>query len=208
MGKVVYNIYIDGNKIGKSISYTEAIEYIKEDYAHILPYLSWEPLGAGGVDCWSNGVNEIMIEKHYPEGINEDTLHHLISEHLKKTEVVEIEKSESEGEDEEEKKRMPFTPHRTTLKMKKRKRVSVGKEGEIMEGEDGKKYISKKMPNGKLRWTRYTEKKYKGAPRKGNRKSPAEPAKKYKEGTVKKGLDGTMWKVKQIANGSLKWVRK
>jgi len=199
--EVIYNIYIDGTKIGKSVSYTEAIEYIKEDYSHILPYLTWEPVGAGGVDCWSNGVNEIMIEKHYTEGINENTIRRLMSEHLKL--VVK-----DEEEDEEEKKRMPFTPQRTTLKMKKQKRVSVAIEGEIIEAEDGKKYISKKMPNGKMHWTKYTEKKYKGAPKKGIRKSPLEPAKKYDEGTVKKGLDGNMWVVKQIANGNMKWIRK
>lgn len=202
MTGIVYNIYIDGNRIGKSATYSEAIGYVKEEYDYLLPYLTWEPLGAGGVDCWSNGVNEIMIEKYYVNGID---LVELIEQHQKK--VAEMSGEAEEDEDEEEKKRMPFTPKRTTLKMKKRKTVSIGKEGEVMEGEDGKKYIAKKLANGKMRWTRYNEKKYSGAPKKGTRKCPSTPAKEFKEGTVKKGLDGKKWMVKRIANGTVKWVR-
>ena len=201
--KTVYNVYIDGNKIGKSTSRTEAIEYLQENYDHILPHLTWEPLSGGGVDCWGNGISEIMVEKHHPDGID---LLYLINEDEKRTKESETEPEEEI--DHEERKRMPFTPRRTNLKTKKKKRVSVAKEGEIMEGEDGKKYIAKKMANGKMHWTKYNVKTYKGPPVKSNRKCPGKPAKEFKDGTVKKGLDGKMWVVTVMTNGNVKWSRK
>jgi hypothetical protein len=204
--RTVYNVYIDGNKIGKSTSRTEAIEYLQENYEHILPHLSWEPLSGGGIDCWGNGISEIMVEKNYPEGVD---ILFLIKDHEKKTVEYEDEKEEPEDEiDHEERKRMPFTPRRTTLKMKQKKRVSVAKVGEIKEGEDGKKYISKEMANGKIRWTKYVEKTYKGPPVKSTRKCPSKPAKNFPFGTVKKGLDGKKWIVTTMTNGNIKWSRK
>ena len=204
--RTVYNVYIDGNKIGKSTSRTEAIEYLQENYDHILPHLTWEPLSGGGIDCWGNGISEIMVEKHYPDGID---LMVLVKDHERKTLEYQGEDEEPEDEiDHEERKRMPFTPRRTTLKMKRRKRVSVDREGEIMEGEDGKKYISKKMVNGKMRWTKYNEKTYKGPPTKSTRKCPSKPAKEFETGTTKKGLDGKMWVVTVMASGNVKWSKK
>jgi len=204
--ETVYNVYIDGNKIGKSTSRTEAIEYLQENYDHILPHLTWEPLSGGGIDCWGNGISEIMVEKHYPKGVD---LLVMIKEHERRSLEHEAQEEEPEEEiDHEERKRMPFTPRRTNLKTKKKKRVSVTNEGEIMEGEDGKKYISKKAANGKIKWTKYNQKTYKGPPIKSNRKCPNKPAKEFEPGTVKKGLDGKMWVVTAMNSGVLKWSRK
>jgi hypothetical protein len=204
MTKTEYNIYIDGNKIGKSLSYREAIEYVQESYSHILPYLDWEPYL--NVDCWENGVNSIKIERH----VREINLRSLIDDYQKQSEKY-MKESDSEEEneiiDQEVRKRMPYTPKRTNLKTKKNKRVSVKKEGEIMEAEDGKMYISKKKTNGKIGWTRYVPKKYQGPPRKAIRKSPTKPAKEFPEGKVMKGEDGNMWKVKKIKNGTFRWVK-
>jgi len=204
-----YNIYIDGNKIGKCISYNEAIDYIEENYSHMLPFLVWEP--SLNVDCWANGMNSIMIEKSYKT----IDIKILISDYQKKSKKYSREEEsdkDSDGEelyDKEVQKKMAFTPKRTNLKTKKKKRVSVQKEGEIMEGEDGKLYISKKKTNGKMGWTRYTEKKYQGAPKKkSSRKCPKKPAKEFKENHTMKGEDGNIWKVKKIKNGTFRWVKQ
>lgn len=201
--KTVYNVYIDSNKIGKSTSYSEAIEYLKENYDHILPHLTWEPLAGGGVDKWGNGISEIIVERHYPDGID---LQWIIDDYNKKAADADQEEEKEEEIDHEERKRMPFTPRRTNLKMKKKKRATAAKEGDIMEGEDGKKYIAKRMRNGNLKWTKYVEKTY-VLPKKG-RKCPAKPAKNFDVGVSKKGLDGKMWVVTKMTNGNQKWSRK
>ena len=201
--KSMYNIYIDGKKLGKSESKQEGIDYLKENYHDILPYLTWESTGCGGVDRWSNGYNEIIMEKIYPDGID---LVFLIDEYSKK-QKRSLDKTQEEEIDEEKIKMAPFTPKRTTLKTGKNKKQKVEKEGKVIIGEDGKKYISKKTKTGAIKWFRFHEKNYKGTSAKG-RKSPEKPAKDYKEGTVKKGIDGEKWVVKKTANGILKWVRK
>ena len=212
--KEYYNIYIDGKKIGKSENYQEALGYVKENYEDMIRRMDWEPRGAGGVDLWGNGINSIMIEKHYPDGIN---LEYLAKEHQKieskNTQNDENDEDDKEIIDVEEKSKMPFTPRRTTLKMKRKKKISVMKVGEIKEGEDGKMYICKEKANGNLYWTRYVEKTYQGSPVKKDpvkksRKCPSKPAKDFKSGTTKKGEDGKMWIAKEMTNGKLRWVRK
>ncbi len=207
-----YIIHIDGKKKKKLTTYQEALRYVKSNYGDMTVRMDWEPRGSGGVDLWDNGISTIMIEKCYPDGID---LVHLAKEHTR-VEKEEMERdSESEDDeiiDKEEKKKMPYTPRRTTLRMKRKKKVSVMKIGDVKEGEDGNMYICKEKSNGKLYWTRYVQKTYKGAPikkdTKKTRKCPSKPAKEYDPGTVKKGEDGKMWMVKEMSNGNHRWFRK
>lgn len=205
--KTYCNIYVDDEKKGTCGNYDEALRWVKENYSHILPYLTWEPKGAGGVDRWDNEVNSIMIEKYYPDGID---LHYIIQQHRKEKKIYDEKEEIEEQIDQEEKRKLPLTPRRTTLKMKK-KNLTIEKEGVVKEAEDGKKYISKLKPSGKLYWAAYTEKTYKGAPVKASkitRKCPQKPAKEFETGTVRKGLDGQSWSVKMTKTGVKKWVRK
>jgi hypothetical protein len=211
--KDYYNIYIDGKRIGKSESYQEALGYVKENYNDMIKRMDWEPRGSGGVDLWDNGINSIMIEKYYPSGID---LEHLANEHKKISQNDNKDDDDNNQIDHEQKSKMPYTPQRTTLKMKRKKKASVMKLGEIKEGEDGNMYICKEKSNGRLYWTRYVEKTYEGSPKKRDlpkedkktRKCPSRPAKEFKPETTKKGEDGKIWITKKMNNGNLRWIRK
>lgn len=210
--KEYYIIYIDGKKKNTLDTYQDALRFIRDNYHEMIKRMDWEPKGCGGVDLWDNGINSIMIEKCYPEGVD---LEFLAKEYNKidfDNDDEDNEKSDDEVFDHEEKKKMPYTPQRTTLKMKRKKKVSVMKIGEIKEGEDGKMYICKQKASGKLYWTQYVQKTYQGVPVKGDgkktRKCPPKPAKEFKSGTVRKGEDGKLWLAKEMSNGNLRWVRK
>ena len=96
--KTYCNIYVDDEKKGTCGNYDEALRWVKENYSHILPYLTWEPKGAGGVDRWDNEVNSIMIEKYYPDGID---LHYIIQQHRKEKKIYD-EKEEIEEQIDQE----------------------------------------------------------------------------------------------------------
>ena len=210
--KEYYVIHIDNKEKKRLNTYNEALRYVKDNYQEMIKRMDWEPKGCGGVDLWDNGINSIMIEKCYPEGVDLEFLakeHHLLE--------LEDERNDEESEDDEvidqeEKKKMPYTPRRTTLKMKRKKKVSVMEIGEIKEGEDGKMYICKEKTNGRLYWTQYVQKTYSGVPikkeTKKTRKCPSKPAKEFKHGTVRKGEDGEMWVAKEMSNGSFRWFKK
>ena len=204
--KQQYIIYVDGKTKKILKTYQDALRYVKKKYEDMIVRMDWEPRGSGGVDLWDNGISTIMIEKTYPEGVNPGYL----AEQHTKIEKQEREKdSESINIDQDQKNKMPYTPRRTTLKMKRKKKASVMNAGDIKEGEDGNTYICKEKSNGTLYWTRYTQKTYQGVPvKKSTRKCPLKPAKEYKPGTTKKGEDGNLWTVKKMNNDSYRWVRK
>ena len=199
--KNFYEIHVNGNRIGKSACRDDAYEYIKEEHADIMPFLEYNPIGVGDIEIWENGLVKIEIKKLYSPS-NKINVVKVLESNIKnekneKNKVRFIEKNVS--------KVMPCTPTRTRLK-KENGEMEKAKEGKIMV-KNGKKYISKKDKNGNYKWNIYHEEKY-SKNNLNKRKSPKFPAKDYKEGTVKKGLDGNNWKVKILASGNKKWVKK
>lgn len=201
-------VYIDGNPKIEFEEYKEALRYVQEKHKELIELMDWEPRGCGGVDMWDNGNNQsIMIEKKYPNGID---LNRLTQEYYQLSDKYEKEDQEDqEIIDQEQRKKMPYTPRKTNLKTRRKKKISAMELGEIKEGEDGKMYICKQNSGGKLFWTRYVEKTYQESSKKKNgRKCPDQPAKEFKLGSVKTGNDGKSWVSKKLSNGVVKWVRQ
>jgi hypothetical protein len=191
-----YEVFINNSRIGKSISRQDAYEYIKEENEKILPYLEYKPVGVGEVDIWQNPIIKIEIRRQ--KNTNVDILevikqHNISNNNSKQRAIVRFSKEINVT------KVMPCTPRRTRIKNKE-DNLEEAVEGKIIE-KNGKKYISMKDKNGEVKWEIYREAKY------SKRKSPIEPAKNYKEGTIKKGLDGNNWKVNKSTKGIKRWVK-
>ena len=193
--KDYYEIFVDDNKIGKSLSRNDAVGYVQEEYSNMMPFLEYNPTGVGDIDIWENGILKIEIRRVCKDNRCLDIIKVLDSS-IKKLK----EPRERESEEVNVQKVMPCTPRRTRIK-KDNGDLEKAKDGQIIE-KDGIKYISKK---GK--WSPYYENNYSKTAT-SKRKCPKTAAKEYKEGTVKKGLDGKMWIVKVLANGNKKWVKK
>ena len=196
--KQLYEIYVNDNRIGKSVSRQDAFGYIKEEHGEILPFLEYNPMGVGDVEIWENGLIKIEIRRLLSPTFKIDVLK-IIEKKIKKP--IKEEKTREINVT----KVMPCTPRRTRIKDKNDK-LEIAEEGKIIE-KNGKKYISKKDKNGDYKWNIYHEEKYS---KKNNikRKAPKEPAKDFKIGSVKKGLDGNNWQVKKLTNGTTKWIKK
>ena len=198
--KQYFDIYINGNRIGKSASRSDAVGYIQEEHGSILPFLEYNPIGVGDVDIWENGLTKIEIRRILSPSTKIDIL-----------KILDKKISEPSNEEREKEREinvtkvMPCTPRRTRIKNEKDK-LEIAEEGKIIE-KQGKKYISKKDKKGNYKWEIYQEAKYEKT-NTTKRKSPKNPAKDFKEGTVKKGLDGNNWIVKQLNNGNKKWIKK
>ena len=199
-----YEIHINGNRIGKSASHTDAYEYIQEEHGEIMPFLEYNPIGVGDVDIWENGFIKIEIRKLKSPSKKVDIIKIL-------DRTIEENKNPKDREKEREKREinvtkvLPCTPKRTRIKDDSGK-LEKAKEGRIIE-RNGKKYISKRDKSGNYKWTVYYEDKYSKTST-TKRKAPKTPAKNFKEGTVKKGLDGNNWIVKKMNNGNKKWMKK
>jgi len=199
--KHFYEIYVNENRIGKSACRQDAYEYIQEEHGDIMPFLEYNPIGVGDIEIWENGLLKLEIRKMYSSAIKVDVIK-VLDSNIKnnknlKGKIRFIEKNVT--------KVMPCTPTRTRIK-KDNGKMEKANEGKIIE-KNGKKYISKKDKNGNYKWNIYQEEKYSKTST-TKRKSPKLPAKDYKEGTVKKGLDGNNWIVKKLANGNKKWMKK
>lgn len=190
-----YEVYVNNKRLGKSISREDAYGYIKENYNKTLPYLEYRTLGIGDVDIWENPITKIEIRKQKNTKVN---ILEIINNHINKNNNNTYE--EKVKKEVNVSKVMPCTPKRTRIKNKEDK-LEEGAEGKIIE-KDGKKYISKKDKKGNFKWEIYREVKY------HQRKSPVEPAKNFKEGIVKKGLDDNNWKVIKTTKGIKKWIKK
>lgn len=193
--KDYYEIFVDDNKIGKSLTHDDAVGYVQEEYSNMMPFLEYNPTGVGDIDIWENGILKIEIRRVCKDNRCLDIIKVLDSS-IKKLK----EPRERDSEEVNVQKVMPCTPRRTRIK-KDNGDLEKAKDGQIIE-KDGIKYISKK---GK--WSPYYENNY-NKTAVSKRKCPKTAAKEYKEGTVKKGLDGKMWIVKILANGNKKWIKK
>lgn len=193
--KDYYEIFVDDNKIGKSLTHNDAVGYVQEEYSNMMPFLEYNPTGVGDIDIWENGILKIEIRRVCKGNRCIDIIK-ILDSSIKKLK----EPRERDSEEVNVQKVMPCTPRRTRIK-KDNGDLEKAKDGQIIE-KDGIKYISKK---GK--WSPYYENNYNKTAT-SKRKCPKTAAKEYKEGTVKKGLDGKMWLVKVLANGNKKWIKK
>lgn len=123
---------------------------------------------------------------------------------------------------------------RTTPKRKAPAASATGfPAGTTRRGLDGRAWVVRQIANGTRRWTpkpkptvgarkkavapkvkanadaKRTEARAKKAGRPGaDRKAPAASATKFAVGTTARGLDGRMWVVRQISNGTKRWTPK
>ena len=189
-----YEIYLNEDKVYECDTRKEAHGYIEKNHNDLMPFLEYEPLGDGCLECWTNGVIDIKIVRIKKGKIN---IEKLLADHTQKDEKereIIVEKNTE--------KITPLTPRRT--RMKGDKKMEKAGEGKTKKDKDGKMWISKKNKKGEYKWTRYYDDNYEN----NKRKSPKLAAKNYDEGTVKKGMDGKMWQVKILSNGNKKWFRK
>ena len=196
--KQYFDIYINNNRIGKSATRADAFGYIEEEHGELLPFLEYNPVGVGDVEIWENGLTKIEIRRILSPSAKIDVLK-ILEKKIKQPQTVEKEREVNVT------KVMPCTPRRTRIKNDKNK-LEIAEEGKIIE-KNGKKYISKKDKKGNYKWNIYQEAKYEKT-NTTKRKAPKSPAKDYKEGTVKKGLDGNNWIVKKLNSGAKKWIKK
>lgn len=188
-----YQVIINGELENDFPCRDDAHTHIKGKYRDIIYYLNYEPLGDGVLEKWNSNFLTIEIKKISAGRIN---LENLIKENLK-TDKRPVVKEINVA------KNLPCTPTRTRL-ITKNKKLEKAEEGKMKTDENGVQWISKRNKNGDFKWTKYYENNYTQTKRKG----PKSPAKDFKEGTVKKGLDGKMWKVARLTNGQKRWARK
>lgn len=186
-----YEIYLNEDKVFQCQEREEAHAYIAKNHNDLMPFLDYEPLGDGSLECWSNGMLDIKIVRVRKGKIN---IEKLLADYNEK------ESKEREIKEVNVEKITPLTPRRTRMRESKEK----ASEGKMKKDKNGNMWISKKNRKGEFKWTRYYEENYENS----KRKCPKFPAKNYEEGTVKKGLDGKMWQVKVLSNGTKKWFRK
>lgn len=202
-----YEVYVDEIKICTFKNRDEAHQYIREQHAVILPFLEYEPTGMGNLEVWQNAMTRIEIRRSAKGKMD---IAKLLKEHLKdNNNNKEIIKDYQQKEINTQLV-LPTTPRRTRIKGTNKKAV----DGEIVT-RNGEQFIGKKGKDGKVRYTKYYEKNYDtvgGVGEKTNtvskRQAPENPAKNYKEGTCKKGLDGNSWIAKKQKNGSMRWFKK
>jgi len=190
-----YEIYLNEEKVYECDDREKAHGYIRKNHNDLIPFLEYEPLGAGSIECWTNGMMDIKIVRLKKGKID-------INKLLEKHNHIEEREREIPKEVNVE-KATPLTPMRTRIKSNNR--MDKAGEGKRKKDKEGNLWISKKNKKGEYKWTRYYEENYENTNR---RKSPKQPAKNFDEGTVKKGLDGKFWMVRILSNGAKKWFRK
>jgi hypothetical protein len=203
--KESYEVYVDEIKICTFRNRDSAHAYIKERHSIILPFLEYEPTGMGNLEVWQNAMTRIEIRRSAKGKMD---LNKLLKEHLKSSGKEDI--KERQQKEVNTQIVMPTTPRRTRIRGSNKKAV----EGEIIT-RDGQQWMGKKGKDGKVRYTKYYEKNYEtvgGVKEKTNtvskRQAPKTPAKEFKEGTRKKGLDGKFWIVRRQKNGAMRWFKK
>lgn len=193
-----YEVYINDIRVKKFTTREDAHKYINKEHQEFMPYLEYNPIGAGSLEIWENGFMHIMNARKTKGKF--DIIGLLDSHQQKNNPSRKVTFNEVNIT-----KVMPCTPKRTRI-YNDSKKLEKAKEGKIIE-KDGKKYISKKDKNGNYKWVRHHEENYSKTST-TKRKSPKLPAKNFDEGTVKKGMDGKFWKVIITANGQKRWSKK
>ena len=190
-----YEIYLNEDKVFECGEREQAHNYINTNHGDLMPFLDYEPLGDGSLECWSNGMLDIKIIRVKKGNIN---INKLLEDHIQMDS-----KDRYIPKEVNVKKITPLTPRRTRIKDdKKMEKASPGKR---KKDKNGNVWISKKNKKGEYKWTRYYEENYNNSTK---RKSPKDPAKNFKEATAKVGMDGKMWEVRILSNGVKKWFRK
>jgi len=197
--KEKFILYINDKPEKQFITRDEAHKFIHTKYKELIPFLEYEPLGDGSLECWQNNFMIIHIERETSGKMNVEKLLEDNSggekEERTKPKIVEVNVS----------KVLPCTPTRTRL-IAKNKKMEKAEEGKTIV-KNGITYVSKKNKDGVYKWNKQEENKYNSMST-TKRKAPKDPAKNFKEGTRRKGLDGNMWVVKTTANGNKKWAKK
>ena len=212
--KESYEVYVDEAKICTFRDRDLAHDYVKTQHKVLLPFLEYEPIGMGNLEVWQNAMIRIEIRRSIKGKFD---VTKLIKNHIKATSKTEdsndvvIVGKERKGEVNTV-SAMPCTPRRTKIYVKGKKTESAV-DGKIINRK-GQQFIGKKGKDGKVRWAKYYEKNYEtigGVKEKttgsSKRQAPKDPAKNFKEGIRKKGLNGKFWMAKKQANGKMKWFK-
>ena len=190
--KESYEVYVDEAKICTFRDRDLAHDYVKTQHKVLLPFLEYEPIGMGNLEVWQNAMIRIEIRRSIKGKFD---VTKLIKNHIKAT---------SKTEDSND----------VVIVGKERKgEVNTAVDGKIINRK-GQQFIGKKGKDGKVRWAKYYEKNYEtigGVKEKttgsSKRQAPKDPAKNFKEGIRKKGLNGKFWMAKKQANGKMKWFK-
>jgi len=192
---IYYEVYINGLRAHKCTNRDEAHQYIEKNHNAIMPFLEYEPTGAGSLETWTNGLMDIEVVRVKKGKTN---VEELLASHTEREEKERAPVREVNVD-----KATPLTPKRT--RFKDSKKPERAEEGKMKMDREGNMWVSKKNRKGEYKWTRFYEENYENG---SQRKSPKMPAREFEEGAVKKGMDGKMWKVKLLANGNKRWIRK
>lgn len=196
----IYEVRINGKLVHSAENREECHDHINKKHGDIIQYFKYDTLGNGKLETWDNGINKISLIEKAKKKINPSELLDSYIESSK-----DVDKKEHVIKEVNVEKLMPCTPKRTRIKQKNNKPLVKAEKGKIIETEDGTKWVSKKTRDDTYKWEKYYEKTYSNKTK--GRKAPQEPAKKFKEGTKKKGLDGNKWIVKVNKNGNKKWLK-
>lgn len=190
----IYEVKINGKLVHSSKNREECHDHINKKHGDIIQYFKYDTLGNGKLETWDNGINKISLVEKRKTKINPQEL---LDTYTENKDYVPKEINVQ--------KLMPCTPKRTRIKQKDNKPLVKAEKGKIIESEDGTKWISKKGKHNTYKWEKYYQKTYTN--KTTGRKAPKDPAKKFEEGTKKRGLDGNKWIVKVDKNGIKKWLK-
>ena len=110
---VFYRVYINDNLIYECSNREEAHDYINKNHRDLLPFLNYEPLGAGSLEHWGNGILSIKIIRLRERRLNVIKLLNSFDDSEKMVREREIPTVNVE-------KVSPLTPRRTRIKSKDR----------------------------------------------------------------------------------------